>query len=231
VPPACDTDRPGNSGEEGSELERGLGVRAGYLLGVDVDGKAEVMDMRRALAAAAATSEPEMRRAYRRAVTQGTNNSGCTPDRERAYGALRLLTLATLRLPDLVLYAHLAELYGDETDAGCVPRLVVSAVSDVAAGALRLTHRALEVHGHSLHYAIAAWTDRALERAGSELNQPARDRECEVLVAVDQARLATIALTRATAATATDPMLVPAEAANGLGHLLAVYLIAIAAAT
>ncbi len=116
-------------------------------------------------------------------------------------------------------------------DAPRVLRVVVSAVSDVAAGVLRLTHRALDVHGQSVHYAIATWTDRAFERAGSKLNQRALDREREVPVAFDQARLATIALTRATAAAATDPMLVPAEAANGLGHLLAVYLIAIAAAT
>lgn len=189
------------------------------------------MDMHRALKAAAATSEPELRRAYRRAVAHGATNTGCTPNRERAYSTLRLLTLATLRMPDLVLYAHLADTYGDETDVGPLARVVVGTVSNVAAGALRLTHRALEVHGHNLHYAIAAWVDRAVESAGSELNQQACDGGCDVPVAVNQGRLATIALTRGTAATATDPMLVPAEAANGLGHLLAVYLIATRAAT
>jgi len=188
------------------------------------------MDVHRAVEAAAATSQPEMRCAYRGATEQGATNTGCTPDRERAYGALRLLTLATLRLPDLVLYAALTEVYDDEPAAGRVRRGVVGAVGDVAAGALRLTHRALEVHGQSLHYAISVWIDRALERAGSELDQHARDGECDVPVAVEQGRLATIALTRATVATACDPMLVP-TAANGLGHLLAVYLIAIAAAT
>jgi len=189
------------------------------------------MDMDRAVSAAAATSEPEMRRVYRRAVAHGAANTGCTPHRERTYGTLRLLTLATLRLPDLVLYAQLADVYGDETDAGRIPCVVISAVSDVAAGALRLTHRALEVHGQTLNYEIAAWIERALERAGIELNQQARDGECDVPVAVNQGRLATVALTRATAATGSDPMLVPAETANGLGHLLAVYLIAAAAAT
>jgi len=189
------------------------------------------MDVHRAVEAAAATSQPEMRCAYRRAIEHGATNTGCTPDRERAYGALRLMTLATLRLPDLVLYAALADAYDDEQHANRGASGVLRAVSDVAAGALRLTHRALEVHGQDLHYAIAVWIDRALERAGGELNQQACDGQCDVPVAVNQGRLATIALTRATAATATDPMLVPAEAANGLGHLLAVYLIASAAAT
>jgi hypothetical protein len=68
-------------------------------------------------------------------------------------------------------------------------------------------------------------------RAHTELEQQTLDDQAEISVALNQARLATVALTRATAATADDPMLVPAEAANGLGHLLAVYLIAIAAAT
>ena len=63
------------------------------------------MHMQRALEVAAATSELEMRRGYRRAVADGARNTGCTPDRERDYGALRLLTLATLRMSDLVLFA------------------------------------------------------------------------------------------------------------------------------
>jgi hypothetical protein len=75
------------------------------------------------------------------------------------------------------------------------------------------------------------WIERAVERAGCELDRYALVREAEIPVAVDQARLATIALTRATSATAIDPMLAPEEAANAVGHLLAIYLLAIAAAT
>ena len=63
-----------------------------------------------------------------------------------------------------------------------------------------------------------------------ELDQQAQAGDGDIPFSVEQVRLATVALTRATAATATDPMLVPVEAANGLGHLLAVYLIASAAA-
>lgn len=189
------------------------------------------MDMQRALEVAAATSELEMRRAYRQAVAQGATNTGCTANRERDYGALRLLTLATLRMPDLVLYAGLADVYEDGPDANRFPRPGVLAIGDASAGALRLTHRALEVHGQRLGYAISVWIGRALERAGTELEQQALDDQAEIPAALNQSRWATIALTRATAATADDPMLVPVEAANGLGHLLAIYLIAIAAAT
>jgi hypothetical protein len=49
---------------------------------------------------------------------------------------------------------------------------------------------------------------------------------CRGAGAARQARRAAIAITRATAATADDRMLVPEELANGLGHLLAIYLIA-----
>jgi hypothetical protein len=188
------------------------------------------MDMRRALAAAAATSKPELRHAYRRAVARGARNTGCAPNEERAHGALRLLTLATLRMPDLVLYAGLADVYEDGPDGSRVPRPAVLAIADASSGALRLTHRALEAHGQSVRYAIAAWIDRAHQHAASELSGHASHDDAEVPFAVEQARLATIALTRATAATADDPMAVPAEAANALGHLLAVYLVAIAAA-
>lgn len=45
-------------------------------------------------------------------------------------------------------------------------------------------------------------------------------------MALEKARSATVALTRATAATPGDLMLVPAQVADGLGHLLAIYLIA-----
>ena len=49
-------------------------------------------------------------------------------------------------------------------------------------------------------------------------------------MALEETRSATVALTRATAATAGDRMLVPEQLADGLGHLLAIYLIARAAA-
>jgi hypothetical protein len=157
-----------------------------------------VIGMRRALVVAAAMSEPKLRLSCQRALARGVGNTGCTPGEERVHGALRLLTLATLRMPDLVLYAGLVDVYEDGPDGSPVPRAAVLAIGDASAGALRLTHRALEAHGQSIRYAIAAWIDRAHRHAASELNVDA-SHDDEVPFAVEQARLATIALTRATA--------------------------------
>ena len=44
---------------------------------------------------------------------------------------------------------------------------------------------------------------------------------------MEQASLATLALTRATASTANQPMLVPGQIADALSHLLVIYLIAV----
>ena len=177
-----------------------------------------------------------MRRAYERAVWQGAANTQCSAEQERAYGALRLLTLATLRLPDVTLFAHLAhacELELAERDDGGPQRasvLVLGEMADHATGALRLSHRALETHGRRLSYEIEAWVTCAVDRARDQLAR-ARDAAdvddgLEIGVTLEQARLATVALTRATAATEGDPLLVADQIAHGLGHLLAVYLIA-----
>ena len=96
-----------------------------------------------------------------------------------------------------------------------------------SAGALRLSHRALETHGRDIRYEAGAWIDGALEQAGVELTRNTGEmEEPEVSVVLDQSRLAAIALARATASTAADRMRVPEEIARGLSHLLAVYLIA-----
>jgi hypothetical protein len=185
------------------------------------------MNISQAVATAAAADDPKVRRAYAAAVARGASNTLCTAEQERAYGTLRLLTLAWLRLPDLVLYSHLLEGFADDPEVERVPPVVVNAVRGVAAGALRLAHRALETHGRDVGYETGAWIDGALERAGVELTRNSGEiEEREVSVVLDQSRLAAICLARATASTAGDRMRVPEEIAHGLSHLLAVYLIA-----
>ncbi len=184
------------------------------------------MDISRAMAVAAAADGPELRRAYGAAVCNGARNTGCTADEERAYGVLRLLTLALLRLPDLAVCAHVLHLVG-ESDEGM---LLARTLGDVAAGTLRLAHRALEMDGRDVGYVTSAWIDRALLVAGVTLDCQGSAEDDEPLVALEEARRATVALTRATAATAGDRMLVPEQVADGVGHLLAIYLIARAAA-
>ena len=142
-------------------------------------------------------NERELRQAYATAVSDGADNTWCAAAQERGYGTLRLLTLATLRLPDLFLYAHVAQAFGEDPEVERVPPVVVDAVRMIAAGALRLTHRALETHASEVGYETGFWVDRALEQAGVRL---ARGVDFSVLL--DEARRAAIALTRATAATA-----------------------------
>ena len=67
------------------------------------------MSVNRAVGIAAATDETGLRSSYERAVFHGAANTLCTPEEESAHGTLRLLTLATLRLPDLYLYGYLLE--------------------------------------------------------------------------------------------------------------------------
>ena len=183
------------------------------------------MNIGRAVAIAAAADEPGLRRAYAAGIARGASNTQCSAEDERMYGTLRLLTLATLRLPDLFLYAHIVEVLAGDPDYDRVPPVAVRAITTPAAGALRLAHRALETHARDVGYEVDAWVDRALEHAGALLSS---EVDAEAPVLLDHARLAAIALTRATAATADDRMLVPDELSCGLAHLLAVYLIATA---
>jgi len=180
------------------------------------------MSVNRAVAIAADADQKELGSLYGQAVSHGAANTLCTPEEERAYGTLRLQSLAMLRLPDLHLYAHLLETLDEDPTIEPVPPLVTSQPADLAAGALRLAHRALETHAHELGYQTNAWVERALERAHERLCGDLESRERPL---VDEARRCAIALTRAIAATTGEPMLVPGELADALARLLVLYLI------
>jgi hypothetical protein len=126
------------------------------------------MNMNRAVARAAAADASQLRRAYSAAVAHGSRNTQCSASEERAYGTLRLLTLATLRLPDLFPYAHVLQVFDEDPDLEQVPPVIVGAVRMIASGAL-LAHRALETHARNVGYETGAWVDRALEQAGAGL--------------------------------------------------------------
>ena len=165
---------------------------------------------------------------YGRAVAFGVANTQCSSERERQFGALRLLTLSTLRLPDVALYGELLHSSAGERSACC---LVAQTLIGASSGAMRLAHRALETHALEVGYRAEAWVERAVEGAGDELSGSLVDDEEGLPVALEQARLATLALTRATASTANEPMLVPGQIANALRHLLVIYLIAVETAS
>jgi hypothetical protein len=164
---------------------------------------------------------------YGRAVAFGFANTQCSSERERQFGALRLLTLATLRLPDVALYGELLHSCAGEPRACC---LVAQTLIGASSGAMRLAHRALEMHALEVGYRADLWVQRAVEGTRDELSGSVADDE-GLPVALEQARLATLALTRATASTANDPMLVPGQIADALAHLLVIYLLAVEVAS
>ena len=66
-------------------------------------------DLQRAIAVAARADADDIEYAYWSAVADGVVNTRSGADRERVHGALRLLTLALLRVPDLTLQSHLLD--------------------------------------------------------------------------------------------------------------------------
>lgn len=117
-----------------------------------------------------------------------------------------------------------------ELDDGRACCLVVQAMIGVSSGAMRLAHRALEVHALEVGYCVELWLERLLDGANDELPE-SESVQGGMPVMLDQAHLATLALTRATASTANEPMLVPGQIADGLAHLLAIYLVAVEVAS
>ena len=190
-------------------------------------GVGEASEISRAMAAVAALDVRRRRAMYGRAVAFGIANTQYSSERERQFGALRLLTLATVRLPDVALYGELLHSHAAER---CACSLVAQTLIGASSGALRLAHRALEMHALEVGYQAEAWVERAVDGAGDELSGSLADEE-GLPVALEQARLATLALTRATASTANEPMLVPGQIADALGHLLVIYLIAVEVAS
>jgi hypothetical protein len=185
-----------------------------------------VSEISRAVAAVAALDARRRRAMYGRALAFGVANTQCSSERERQFGALRLLTLSTLRLPDVALCGELLHSYASERRACC---LVAQTLIGASSGAMRLAHRALETHALEVGYRADAWVERVVDGTSDELiGWPGEDG---LPVALEQARLATLALTRATAATAHEPMLVPGLIADALGRLLVIYLIAVEVAS
>jgi hypothetical protein len=155
----------------------------------------EACEISRAVAAVAALDASRRRAMYGRAVAFGVANTQCSSERERQFGALRLLTLSTLRLPDVALYGELLHSYASERRAcGLVAQTLIGASS----GAMRLAHRALETHALEVGYRADAWVEQAVDGTSDELT--GWPGEEGLPVALQQARLATLALTRATAA-------------------------------
>ena len=200
----------------------GFGGASGTCTVSDEEKRVE-MNMTEAVARAAAADEARLRRAYAAGVAHGAASTQCTAEEERTHSPLRLLTLATLHLPDLVLYAYLLDVIDEDAEVDRLRDVLIEEMGATAAGALRLAHRALETHARNVGYQTGVWLDRVLDHATASLWRQT-DRDAPVLL--EHARGAAVALTTATDATADDRMRVPEELAHGLSDLLVVYLIA-----
>lgn len=182
-------------------------------------------DLHHAIAVAALADADEFEYAYRSAVAEGAEDTRSSAARERDLGALRLLTLASLRLPDLALQTCLLDIV--EPHAADAIDVALESACQTSAGALRLAHRALEAHSQALGYAPLAWTAHAHERARNTLAESqAALLEGGSGAMYTHVRRIAVALARASAATADDDLRVPDETATALGHLLALYMIA-----
>ena len=134
---------------------------------------------------------------------------------------MRLLTLATLRLPDLYLCgACWRRRRGPQVEP--VPPLVTSRLARCPPGAAARAPRA----GDPRARARLPVRARGVERARATHAQLSGGLQREERPLVDQTRRCAIALTRAIAATAAEAVLVPGELADALARLLALYLIA-----
>jgi hypothetical protein len=123
------------------------------------------MNMTEAVARAAAADEARLRRAYAAGVAHGAASTQCTAEEERTHSPLRLLTLATLHLPDLALYAYLLDVIDEDAEVDRLRDVLIEEMGATAAGALRLAHRALETHARNVGYQTGVWLDRVLDHA------------------------------------------------------------------
>jgi hypothetical protein len=121
----------------------------------------------RAVATVVALDARRRRAMYGRAVAFGVANTQCSCERERQFGVLRLLTLSTLRLPDVALYGELLHAHAAERQACC---LVAQTLIGACAGSMRLAHRALEMHALEVGYRADAWVTRAIEATSDQLS-------------------------------------------------------------
>ena len=88
------------------------------------------MNMTEAVARAAAADEARLRRAYAAGVAHGAASTQCTAAEERTHSPLRLLTLATLHLPDLALDAYLLDVIDEDAEVDRLRDVLIEEMGD-----------------------------------------------------------------------------------------------------
>jgi hypothetical protein len=170
-------------------------------------------------------SPDELEEAYRRAFRIGQNDVGLTAEEERADRPAALLARALTRMPELSLRLGRLGVYAS---AGAGDDLVdpqLRAGRAAAAGALRLTVRALELHARDLGYDPHHWLARSLGGADA-VCALARDQDTpEADRPITLVREATAELLAALLSLESDRMAVPGHVCDALSDLLVLYLL------
>jgi hypothetical protein len=178
--------------------------------------KCPLMSRLSPLAAVSLAGRSEWHDRYMGAVLFGQRDTQSSAEAEIRQTPTRLVSLALNRVPRLGAYTYII-------DAGAATAELLAEVKATAAGALRLAHRALEVHGRAMDYSVAVWIERIFD--GSELIlREAREAE-DASRAFDQVSDATLYLTRAVQGLENDRMAVPEYLATALSHLFVLFLL------
>lgn len=161
-----------------------------------------------------------LERIYNEAVCAGGALSR-PADEERLHSALELLAQITTHTPYLALVVvELAGAGAGDAAAQCLAR----EARRHTAVAIRLAHRALEVHARDVGYELGAWRRRAVLEATATLAAGSvEDRADELGIAAARLGDASAALAAAIAAVPTDRMAVPGHLASAVGAWLACY--------
>ena len=164
-----------------------------------------------------------------RAIAVGGNDTSGARDDEQTNTPLVLLTYASNRMVRAAVCAHAIQSHARHvrrSGPDAILREVLVTLRRAVAGAIRLAHRALEVHARNGGYAPAEWSRHATEHTLLVLERARNPEEHEQPHPVGAINDAAACLNRAAAATEGRWFDVPTHIADAIGLLLAVFLLA-----
>lgn len=155
---------------------------------------------------------------YDEAVCVGGALSLWSTQEERLHSPLELVAEITMHTP------YLAFVVAQCVGAGetAAERLTCQA-RRCGALAIRIAHRALEIHARDMGYELEAWRQRAVLEASVALCAAEMDGDGQSNVAAAGVALASRALAAAIVAIPTDRVAVPGHLASAMGGWLAAY--------
>jgi hypothetical protein len=167
----------------------------------------------------------ELSGAYQKAVRYGQNDVGLTTEQERAERPATLLARGLARMPEVSLHLGLLGAYSIEQGSPDFALPLVRAGRSASAGALRLTHRALELHARDLGYEPGRWLAQVPGGADALLALAHDPTSTDPPRPIQLVRSSTASLLAALLCLESDRMAVPGEASSALSDLLVLYVV------